>query len=305
MKPLPQRDVEAHVPRTGAPRLTGAQQKALGSIKDEDLKKALGELLLSTRYSQENFEAIEQLFPVKPVAYEGGGVTGIPFQHVVAGLANEIVWSRGGSGATLERKAAGVYWVTYDFEADAIFVFPQNEKQSVDWSVLNTHEDGTETVVVQTYRSTTGEKADAEFFFTAFAIGKAGNTIVGPEGPPGPTHKTLYHGKGAPAKELGEVDDFYIDTEAWEIYGPKTEAGWGEGVSIIGPAGPEGPVGKEGPAGPEGPAGKEGPAGPAGAGIAWKGAWDSKTEYAVDDAVSHNGSSYIATEANKNQEPHT
>jgi hypothetical protein len=37
--------------------------------------------------------------------------------------------------------------------------------------------------------------------------------------------------------------DFYIDTSAWTIYGPKTGAGWGVGTSLVGPAGPgEDPV---------------------------------------------------------------
>ena len=31
--------------------------------------------------------------------------------------------------------------------------------------------------------------------------------------------------------------DFYIDTTAWDIYGPKTSGAWGSGTSIIGPSG--------------------------------------------------------------------
>jgi len=65
------------------------------------------------------------------------------------------------------------------------------------------------------------------------------------------------------------------------------------------PAGPQGPAG---PAGASGPRGATGPAGPAGAsgpvgpkGLKWRGAWSSTTTYAVDDAVSRNGASWLAT----------
>lgn len=37
--------------------------------------------------------------------------------------------------------------------------------------------------------------------------------------------------------------------------------------------------------------------------IEWRGAWSSATTYAIDDMVEHDGSSYIATAANSNNEP--
>jgi hypothetical protein len=45
-------------------------------------------------------------------------------------------------------------------------------------------------------------------------------------------------GAGAPAAGLGVVGDFYIDTTAEAIYGPKTAGGWGAATSLIGPPGP-------------------------------------------------------------------
>lgn len=39
------------------------------------------------------------------------------------------------------------------------------------------------------------------------------------------------------------------------------------------------------------------------AGLVWEGAWSGATAYAVDDAVSHNGASYICTTAHTNHEP--
>lgn len=65
-KPLPQRDVEARATRSGRPRLTHAERRALRGIKDEALKAVIAELLISTRESQENFQTIEQWFPIQP-----------------------------------------------------------------------------------------------------------------------------------------------------------------------------------------------------------------------------------------------
>lgn len=56
---------------------------------------------------------------------------------------------------------------------------------------------------------------------------------------------TLFNGAGAPSTDLGEVDDFYIDTTNWLIYGPKpTPASWGVGVSIKGADGADGADGR-------------------------------------------------------------
>jgi hypothetical protein len=248
----------------GPPRLSQADQRALASIENEDLKKVIGELLESTRLNQRNFEEIERWFPVQPkdsVArrYEGGGVTGIPFEKAVAGLVSSGgAWTRGGKGAVVERTGKGVYRITYGFEADSVTVYPQIEGVSADWSVLGEEGPGEDVIVVQTYVAKTGEKIDTEFFFSAFVLGEAGTLLVGPEGPAGPTHKTLYHGEGAPSAELGAVDDFYIDTKNWTIYGPKTEEGWGEATSLVGPAGAPGEPGAPGEKGATGERGEAG-----------------------------------------------
>lgn len=65
-KPLPQRDVEARPTRSGRPRLNAIEKRALESIDNPDLKKVLAELLISARGSQENFQQIEQWFPIQP-----------------------------------------------------------------------------------------------------------------------------------------------------------------------------------------------------------------------------------------------
>jgi hypothetical protein len=55
---------------------------------------------------------------------------------------------------------------------------------------------------------------------------------------------TIRTGTGAPASSLGADGDFYIDTDADEIYGPKASGAWGTGTSIVGPQGATGPAGQ-------------------------------------------------------------
>ena len=74
----------------------------------------------------------------------------------------------------------------------------------------------------------------------------------------------LWNGIGEPADEVGDLGDFYLATDTWYIYGPKTVAGWPSGVPIIGPPGLPGAPGVPGPAGPAGPRGLQGLPGPAG-----------------------------------------
>jgi hypothetical protein len=89
---------------------------------------------------------------------------------------------------------------------------------------------------------------------TAGAWGSA-TSLIGPEGPTGATGdtgatgadgNTVLSGTTAPDPGIGVDGDFYIDTTADAIYGPKTAGAWGSATSLIGPEGPEGP---QGPAG--------------------------------------------------------
>jgi collagen triple helix repeat protein len=61
-----------------------------------------------------------------------------------------------------------------------------------------------------------------------------------------------------------------------------------------GPQGPQGEPGPAGPGGPQGLKGDTGPAGPAGSGVVWRGSYDASNAYAENDAVSREGSSYVA-----------
>jgi len=84
--------------------------------------------------------------------------------------------------------------------------------------------------------------------------------------------------------------------------------------NVKGPVGPQGQPGVQGPAGPrgipgpqgvQGQQGNQGNPGPQGPPVNFKGPWSSSAAYAVGDAVSENGSSYIAIQANTNVDPAT
>lgn len=96
-----------------------------------------------------------------------------------------------------------------------------------------------------------------------------GDWVATPEGPQGPAGAdgadglTVLNGAGAPGAGVGIDGDFYIDTTAKAIYGPKAAGAWGAGTSMIGPQGPAGAQG------PQGIQGDQGPAGADGAGSTW------------------------------------
>jgi hypothetical protein len=147
---------------------------------------------------------------------------------------------------------------------------------------------GTHIFVLQDAGTTCPQGTTAISWNQQGQAGPAGNT--GPAGPagaagaPGPAGaagapglagqdgNTVFNGTGAPAASVGKDGDFYIDTAADVLYGPKASGTWpNTGTSLVGPPGNTGPAGPAGPAGPKGdqgtagPAGNTGPAGPAGA----------------------------------------
>lgn len=84
---------------------------------------------------------------------------------------------------------------------------------------------------------------------------------AGPQGPAGTNGSTILSGVGAPAAGTGSNGDFYLDTQASMLYGPRTNAGWGVGVSLVGPQGVPGPQGAAGAPGPSGAEGAQGTSG--------------------------------------------
>lgn len=92
----------------------------------------------------------------------------------------------------------------------------------------------------------------------------------GPQGPHGATGPAgaagLLSGTGAPSSSLGGNGDFYLDTTAWVLYGPKSGGDWPEsGVSLVGPKGATGATGAAGATGAVGATGATGAAGATGA----------------------------------------
>ena len=62
--------------------------------------------------------------------------------------------------------------------------------------------------------------------------GSNGNN--GTNGSNGKDGATILSGITAPTTSQGKVGDWYIDTQNKHLYGPKTESGWGNGISLIG-----------------------------------------------------------------------
>lgn len=67
--------------------------------------------------------------------------------------------------------------------------------------------------------------------------------IQGIQGVAGADGKTVLNGTGVPSAGLGVDGDFFIDTAADDIYGPKTAGVWGSATSLIGPTGAAGATG--------------------------------------------------------------
>lgn len=86
-------------------------------------------------------------------------------------------------------------------------------------------------------------------------VGGAGTSVIAGA-------NTVLSGTGAPGSGLGVVGDFYIDTTAHAIYGPKAGGGWGSSTSLVGPTGATGATGPTGATGSTGPTGATGAAGP-------------------------------------------
>ena len=76
---------------------------------------------------------------------------------------------------------------------------------------------------------------------------------------------TVLNGAGVPSAGLGNNGDFYINTSANTIYGPKTSGAWGSATSLVGPAGATGSTGAQGSAGATGAQGNTGLQGSTGA----------------------------------------
>lgn len=77
------------------------------------------------------------------------------------------------------------------------------------------------------------------------ADGIDGVGVDGTNGTNGTDGKTIRNGAGAPSSGLGVDGDFYIDTVADAIYGPKSGGAWGSPTSLVGPQGEPGTASSE------------------------------------------------------------
>ncbi|MFD0792761.1 hypothetical protein ACFQZX_03990 [Mucilaginibacter litoreus] len=95
---------------------------------------------------------------------------------------------------------------------------------------------------------------------------------TGPQGPKGDKGDTGAHGTAGSTILNGTVNpsnlstgtngDFYLNTSTQILFGPKTNGDWGDGISVIGIPGEQGPPGEPGPAGLDGSPGLDGSSGP-------------------------------------------
>ena len=86
-----------------------------------------------------------------------------------------------------------------------------------------------------------GPKTNSGWGSPTSLIGPQGPTgLTGAAGPVGADGKTVRSGSGPPSSTLGVDGDFYINTAANTIYGPKASGAWGSATSLIGPQGPAG-----------------------------------------------------------------
>ena len=81
----------------------------------------------------------------------------------------------------------------------------------------------------------------------------------GVDGADGLDGSTVRSGEGVPTAGTGSNGDFYYDTAAHTIYGPKAAGVWSDGTPLIGPQGKQGEQGAQGSTGPTGPVGPAGP----------------------------------------------
>ena len=156
----------------------------------------------------------------------------------------------------------------------------------------------------------------------AGAAGPPGATgAQGPQGPAGPSGATGATGAQGPA--VANYTGTYTSTTNYGLNDAVSYAG-STYISMVagnrgntpdqspqqwtvlaaqGATGATGAAGASGPAGPAGPAGAAGAPGAQGAPVSFLGGWLAGRAYAVGDAVSYGGSSFIAVAANSGREP--
>ncbi|GIM57268.1 hypothetical protein CAPN006_16610 [Capnocytophaga canimorsus] len=91
------------------------------------------------------------------------------------------------------------------------------------------------------------------------------NIVEKTETIPAPQGAVMLTGRGKPSPSLGKIGDFYIDLTQSDLYGAKTQAGWGNPISLKGADGQNGTNGQNGQDGANGQNGTDGQDGQDGA----------------------------------------
>ena len=138
---------------------------------------------------------------------------------------------------------------------------------------------------------------------------------VGPQGAPGPPVTFLGEWLAGTSYNVGDAVAYAGGSFTALVANAGREPDisptyWGvlAAAGVVGAAGPQGPMGLEGPTGYAGPPGAVGPAGPVGptgpVGLVFRGGWSVNAAYAMGDAVSYGGASWISgTGGNLGNEP--
>lgn len=87
------------------------------------------------------------------------------------------------------------------------------------------------------------------FTMLFFMLGCTKDEKIGPQGEqgiPGKDGSLIYSGTGVPHVSTGKVGDYYLDVANGNLYGPKTDGGWGSFFNLKGEKGEEGPKGEAG-----------------------------------------------------------
>lgn len=136
------------------------------------------------------------------------------------------------------------------------------EKQSAYQTWLQAGNTGTQQDFLASLKGEKGDKGDTGNQGGQGVSGNVGSAgASGSAGAAGTDGKTVRSDSGAPNNGLGNNGDFYIDTTAKTIYGPKTAGAWGSSTSLVGPTGSTGATGSVGATGATGPTGATGASG--------------------------------------------
>ena len=147
------------------------------------------------------------------------------------------------------------YWLSVQINADAEMA-PRQPLASSPYAFRASIANSVATVI--------GSQISGSITTATIPVANVIGAVAGPPGPTGATGpqgatgltgagNTVLSGIGIPAAALGVNGNFYINTAANTIHGPKAAGAWPAGVALVGPPGPIGATGATGATGPAGP----------------------------------------------------